>query len=99
MDIQTELTPHRKNIDYIDHQILELIAKRIESAKEIANIKKTYQASICDPEREEYLLKKLQEKSLRLNLPPEDIIKIFQMLIKINHKIEKEQINKTLDNL
>jgi len=52
MDIQTS----RKQIDDIDHHIIDLIAKRFEHVKEIGNVKKAEGKDPLDSDRWHYIL-------------------------------------------
>lgn len=52
-----ELRQAREDIDKIDNEIIELVAKRLSIAKEIAKIKKKNNLSVENKEREEEVLK------------------------------------------
>jgi chorismate mutase len=80
----------RKEIDIVDNNIVELLRKRKNLAKEVAKIKKEANKPIFDPEREKQLLEKLRLKAKEKNLDEEFIIGIYRLILK-NSKEEQEK--------
>ena len=60
----------RKNIDQIDSEIIQLLCKRFEIAKNIGLIKKEHNVQILDSNREEEVKKSWNSVSQGLNLLP-----------------------------
>ena len=56
----------RKQIDEIDEEILTLIAKRMQKAKKIGEIKRTKGLKIKDSEREREVIEKWKRKANNL---------------------------------
>ncbi len=67
----------RREIDQIDREILSLLNRRAELAKEVGEIKKREGLPFYVPGREAKILAKLEELN-RGPLPPESIRAIFR---------------------
>lgn len=83
MKTLSELDKFRKRIDELDLEILELIKKRIKTAIEIGNLKRTMKLPIKNKNREIYVLKNVQEK---INYPVKGI---WKEIIKVCKEVEK----------
>lgn len=57
-----ELDEIRKNIDRIDSQIVELFAKRMECAKQVADYKKTHSVGVLQSSREQEVIARAVDK-------------------------------------
>lgn len=79
----------REQIDALDGELLDLISKRIDLAREISELKKLEGRDIVDPEREKQLLIRLKEKAISLHLPPEHIEHIWQKIIELSRFVQK----------
>jgi chorismate mutase len=78
----------RKEIEDIDKIIIESLAKRVNISSKIGEIKKEMGIQIYDSEREKNLNSFYHELSLKFNLDPEFIIKIFKIIIKNSRNIQ-----------
>lgn len=79
----------RKQIDEIDEEILTLIAKRMQKAKKIGEIKRTKGLRIKDNEREREVIEKWKRKAGELNLSKEFVEKIVKEIIRESRTIQK----------
>jgi chorismate mutase-like protein len=79
----------RKEIDQIDQQILELIAKRLEIVNEIGRIKKQTDKQVRNPQREQELLDKLTKKAEKFGISREIVERIWKIFFEIAYKLEK----------
>lgn len=77
----------RKEIDNLDKQIVELIAKRNEYIKEIAHFKKSVE-EVKAPERIEEVISNVREQAISLNLSPNLISDLYMKII--NEMVENE---------
>lgn len=57
-DLTQALSPSRQRIDSIDDQIVKLLNERAQVVREIAQIKKRYNAPVSAPGREEQVLRR-----------------------------------------
>lgn len=72
-----KLLIYRKDIDEIDNEIINLLAKRMEVSKNIGKYKKENNIEIFQPERLKALINKLKSVGKELNLTPEFIENIW----------------------
>jgi len=77
----------RKQIDKVDQKLIKFLKKRLEITKKIGIYKKIYQMPPCDREREKNLFQKIKISAEKLNLDPELIKKIFEIILK---KVKKD---------
>lgn len=80
----------RKQIDFIDRDIVQLLAERMNVAKEIGNYKKL--DHIRDGKREAEVLQRLHSWALEVNCPPE-LLKVIYPLI-FDYSIRLQMKNK-----
>ncbi len=78
----------RKQIDEIDEEILTLIAKRMQKAKKIGEIKRTKGLKIKDNEREREVIEKWKRKAKELNLSKEFVEKIVKEIIRESRDVQ-----------
>ena len=77
----------RKEIDEVDAQLLRLLNMRARLALKVGAIKTAKQLSFCDPDREQYVLTRLQD----LNPGPLDrraVYKLFRRIIRESRRIQ-----------
>ena len=77
----------RKEIDQVDKEILRLVNIRARLAIKVGTLKKAANLPFCDPERERYVLGRLQE----LNEGPLDqhaVNRLFRRIIRESRRVE-----------
>jgi len=77
----------RSEIDEIDKELLRLLNMRARLAVKVGVLKKAAQLPYCDPERERYVLGRLQD----LNDGPLDnraVDKLFRRIIRESRRVE-----------
>lgn len=84
-----ELANIRKEIDIIDKEIIELLAKRLSLMPKISRYKKIKNLEICDSKREEELLNSKLEIGKEKGLREEYIQDIFKRIIEESHNSQK----------
>lgn len=90
-----ELSHAREEIDRIDNEIIELVAKRLSIAKEIAKIKNKLKLPFEDKERETQLLKARIKKMKELGVDDAEFVKLlFAVIIKKSKEIQKETMER-----
>ena len=82
----------RSEIDEIDKEILRLLNLRARLAIKVGTLKKAADLPFCDPERERYVLDRLQE----LNDGPLDhdaVGKLFRRIIRESRRVESTTVS------
>jgi chorismate mutase len=77
----------RSEIDEIDKELLRLLNMRARLAVKVGTLKKAADLPFCDPERERYVLGRLQD----LNDGPLDeraVCKLFRRIIRESRRVE-----------
>lgn len=84
------LAPLRKEIDKIDHQILDLLNKRAELAMQVGDVKREFNVhdSIIKPEREAQILARLQDENAGNAFPPDGIRAVWREIISTSRGLE-----------
>jgi chorismate mutase len=81
----------RKEIDEIDKEILRLLNMRARLAIKVGALKKAADIPFCDPDRERYVLGRLQD----LNDGPLDqraVGKLFRRIIRESRRVETKTV-------
>ena len=76
-----DLNFYRKNIDEIDHKIINLIAERLNLCREIAVYKHKENIPMMQPERVEQVKNNRKILAKELNINPSVIEQIYSLLI------------------
>jgi len=70
----------RIKLDMLDTELLKLIKKRSNLVNDVLNVKK-YKNEIIDQKRIKFILKKIKEKSIKLNIDPKITNRIWKNMI------------------
>jgi len=84
----------RKEIDEIDEELLRLLNTRAKLAIKVGALKKEADLPFCDPDRERYVLDRLQD----LNdgpLDPPAIDKLFRRIIRESRRVETKTVGES----
>ena len=79
----------RNEIDEVDAELLRLLNVRARLALKVGALKKTAHLPFCDPDREQYVLSRLQH----LNSGPLDeraVYKVFRRIIRESRRVQVE---------
>lgn len=79
----------RDEILQIDTQLIELIAKRQSVAQQIGSYKKIHNLPVFDKNRETLLKDFHEQLSLKNNIAPVAIDKVFDILINESRKVQQ----------
>ena len=86
-----EIADWRKQIDEIDHKLVELINQRAIAAKEIGKLKRVSNAPVYEPQRE----KEIHDRVRQANSGPladADLQHIFERIIDVMRAIQREDM-------
>lgn len=91
---QHKLHAYRKELDTIDHQLIELLHDRMEIAKGIGELKKQENVSVLQPSRWSSILEKITELASEKGLNKEFVMELFKNIheesIDVQQKVRKE---------
>jgi chorismate mutase len=85
-----KLNDHRKEIDKIDDQILQLLEKRLTIVKQIADLKNQKNLPIRDTKREAVILENIVVKAEKLGLDPKLAKRFFRTVINLSVEVEQK---------
>lgn len=71
----------RREIDSVNHEILELLAKRVSLSKKVAQAKKENNLPIYDPIREKKQMAHILEMAAQLGLSTFVVEEVFRMIV------------------
>lgn len=80
----------RQDIDIIDYQIVELLAKRTQLVSIVGSLKNK-QDAVRDNRREEEILSRVRQNALKKGVDPELIEKVFQMFFEHFVALQEKQ--------
>jgi len=80
----------RNEVDRIDTMTLELLAKRIEIVKKIAEQKQNAKLQVLDIKREDQLRKLWGKKAIKLGLEVKLVSDICEVFLGMSKKIQEE---------
>jgi len=92
--VSSQLGQHRNRIDQIDQQLVDLLNRRLEIAKEIGRIKDRKNTDVVDPQRETQIFRKLQELNQGRQLPTQSLYEIFATIIAASRDIQRSPVQK-----
>ena len=78
----------RKQIDGLDVEIVKLIAERMEVTRKIGKEKMEIGKPVQDKAREQLVLEKVKNAARDLNLPPEEIEKVYRQFFSISKGLQ-----------
>ncbi len=84
-----DLDELREEIEEIDRDIVESIARRIYVVESIAEVKKERGMEIHDPDREKVVLERVAERAESLDVDPDDVCEVFELLMEISKKEQR----------
>jgi len=92
-DKKKKLSILRKKLDKIDDSLLKIIKKRTKIVKEVLKLKQ-YKNQIIDKKRIKIILKRIKNKSIKLNIDPIITNHIWRNMIKSYIDFEKRNFRK-----
>ncbi|XGI82933.1 chorismate mutase [Halorutilales archaeon Cl-col2-1] len=84
-----DLDSLREEIEAVDEEIVETVARRTYIAESIAEVKMQEGREINDPEREEVVYDRVAEKAEALGIDPERTCEIFEILIEMSKEKQR----------
>jgi chorismate mutase len=88
---EKEIKRHRKTIDKLNDEIIEILAQRLEAALAIGEIKKKYGKPIVDKSREKAILEQIKRKADEKGINPDSMERVFKEIIRYCVTAEEKQ--------
>ena len=82
----------RQEIESIDRSIIELIARRVELAREVGRAKREAKLPTLDPAREAAVVRRAGQIARESGLEDEDVRYIFWHLIGLARRAQNEEV-------
>jgi 4-amino-4-deoxychorismate mutase len=84
------LDPFRRRLDELDDQIARLLGERFEVCRDVADYKRTHGVAMMQPGRVAEVRARYLARGGEVNLPPQFIEELFELLIAATCKMEDE---------
>lgn len=91
VDPQQELESLRVEIERVDHELVEVIAKRVTLARRAGRAKRELGLPTLDPAREAAVVRRAGTLAREAGLPDEDIRYIFWHVIGLARRVQLEE--------
>jgi len=96
-NLDPEFAELRRQIDQIDSQILELVARRVEIVLQVGDYKRRHGLRVYDPERERRLLEHLASRAPS-PLDRETVRRVFERLVDESRRLEQHHVSRNSDD-
>lgn len=83
MTYEEEIAPHRKEIDRLNAEIIDRLAKRVEVARAIAEVKRRHGRPVVDVARERKVLDQARARAAERRLDPDGAERVFRAIIDV----------------
>lgn len=80
----------RQEINLIDHQLFDLLLQRMDIVQKIADIKKSANIAVHDPEREAEILRIMTQRAKKEGVA-EDFSPIFRAIMQYSKDLQEER--------
>ncbi|MCF8564318.1 chorismate mutase [Alicyclobacillus tolerans] len=90
--MERELSRYRQEIDAIDRQIIEQLARRFDVAKEIAKIKRTYDLPVVQPDRKQEVERRYIRHGEQLRLAKDFMSHLYHLIHQETCRVEDEWV-------
>ena len=86
-----EMERLRQEIESIDRQLIELVARRVDLAREVGRAKRTAGLPTLDPAREAAVVRRAGQVAREVGIADEDVRYIFWHLIGLSRRAQNEE--------
>jgi chorismate mutase len=90
-DAMAELGRCREEIEAIDKEIINLLARRLELGKRTGTLKRAAGLPILDPTREAAVIRRVTAVARDAGLPPEPIREVFWQIVGMSRRVQEIQ--------
>ncbi len=89
----TRLADHRRHLDKIDGALLELLGRRIDIGRQVAEYKRDNAVPVMQPSRVQQVLDRVAADAAAHQLNPEFVRSLYQLIIDEMCRVEDEIVN------
>jgi chorismate mutase len=86
-----DIADWRRLIDELDREIVRLISKRAEAAKEIGKLKRTTELPVYEPNRERVVFDNVRSHNPG-PLPDIELVHIYERIIDVMRAIQRDEL-------
>ena len=86
----TELAQCRDEIERIDNELINLLARRLTLGKRTGDLKRAAGLPILDPTREAAVIRRVSERARDAGLPPEPIREVFWQIVGMSRRAQEQ---------
>jgi chorismate mutase len=86
-----EMERLRQEIESIDRQLIELVARRVDLAREVGRTKRAAGLPTLDPAREAAVVRRAGQVAREVGIADEDVRYIFWHLIGLSRRAQNEE--------
>jgi len=86
-----EMERLRQEIESIDRQLIELVARRVDLAREVGRAKRAAGLPTLDPAREAAVVRRAGQVAREVGIADEDVRYIFWHLIGLSRRAQMEE--------
>lgn len=90
-DVTSALRAIREEIERVDGEIIALVARRMELARQTGELKRAHDLPLFDAAREAAVVRRAAELSRAAGLPEEEARSLFWMLIGMARRSQAEE--------
>jgi chorismate mutase len=87
-----EMDRLREEIEAIDRSLIELIARRVDLAREVGRAKRAAGLPTLDPAREAAVVRRAGQVAREVGIEDEDVRYIFWHLIGLSRRAQNEEV-------
>jgi len=88
--MSADLEPHRRRLDGLDDEIARLLGERFDICRDIARYKRAHDIPMMQPDRVVAVRERYLARGAEVNLPPDFVAGLFELLIAATCKEEDE---------
>ena len=85
-----ELSKCRQEIESIDNDLVELLARRLRLGQRIAELKRIAELPILDPTREAAVIRRVTAVAREAGLPTEPVREVFWQIVGMSRRAQEE---------
>jgi chorismate mutase-like protein len=86
----TELAQCRDEIERIDNELINLLARRLTLGKRTGDLKRAAGLPILDPTREAAVIRRVSERARDAGLPSEPIREVFWQIVGMSRRAQEQ---------
>jgi chorismate mutase len=90
-DVTTALRAIREEIERVDGEIITLVARRLELARQTGDLKRAHDLPLFDAAREAAVVRRAAELSRAAGLPEEEARSLFWILIGMARRLQADE--------